>query len=196
MIYLRSSVIVCIGLLLALGCGESDDPKIATTDPPTEADSSPTVESERVSTEFTWIVPGELAVMPAPGSDRSLDQDAAFLEQQGIQILVSLTEEAPDARTLSSHSIEQRHIPIEDFAPPTMHQMNQFTTLVEDAVENGQPVGVHCTAGLGRSGTMAAAYLVAKGYPADEALRMVRRIRPGSIENNAQEEAVYQFEDD
>jgi len=196
MIFLRSAVIVCIGLLFALGCGESGDPTIATAEPPAEADSSPTVESEGVSTGFTWIVPGELAVMPVPGRDRSLDQDAAFLEQQGIQILVSLTDEAPDARTLSSHSIEQRHIPIEDYAPPTMQQMNEFASLVEDAVEEGQLVGVHCTAGLGRSGTMAAAYLVAKGHPADEAIRMVRRARPGSIENNAQEDAVYQFEED
>jgi atypical dual specificity phosphatase len=196
MIFFRRALIVCIGLVLFIGCGDSGDPATTTTQPATEGDSSPEAESVGISTEFTWIVPGELAVMPAPGRDRSLEKDAAFLEQNGIQILVSLTQEAPDAGTLNSHSIEQRHIPIQDYAPPTMQQMNEFTTIVEDAVENGQPVGVHCTAGLGRSGTMAAAYLVAKGHPPDEAIRMVRRARPGSIENAAQEDAVYQFDED
>jgi atypical dual specificity phosphatase len=196
MSFITRAFIVCIGLVVIVGCGDSGDPTTATTQPAAEAGSSPEADSTGISTEFIWIVPGELAVMPAPGRDRSLGQDAVFLEQEGIQVLVSLTEEAPDARVLNSHGIEQRHFPIEDFAPPTMQQMNEFTSLVEDAVENGQLVAVHCTAGLGRSGTMAAAYLVAKGHPADEAIRMVRRARPGSIENIAQEEAVYQFEEE
>jgi atypical dual specificity phosphatase len=72
--------------------------------------------------------------------------------------------------------------------------MIEFVAVVEDSVAAGNPVGVHCTAGLGRSGTMAAAYLVAEGASADEAIATVRQLRPGSIETSAQEDAVRLFE--
>jgi atypical dual specificity phosphatase len=132
--------------------------------------------------------------MPLPGRDRPLEQDAAYLEQEGIQVLISLTEESPDAEVLASYAIDQEHIPVQDYTPPTLQQMIEFVAVVEDSVAAGNPVGVHCTAGLGRSGTMAAAYLVAEGASADEAIATVRQLRPGSIETSAQEDAVRLFE--
>ena len=132
--------------------------------------------------------------MPLPGRDRPLEQDAAYLEQEGIRILVSLTENPPDSGVLASRNIDQEHIPVQDYTPPTLEQMIEFVTVVKDSVAAGKPVGVHCTAGLGRSGTMAAAYLVADGASADEAIATVRQLRPGSIETTAQEDAVRRFE--
>lgn len=164
-----------------------DDP--ATEEPAMDTDVIP------ASAGFSWIVPGELAAMPVPGRDRQLDQDAAFLEQEGIRVLVSLTEEPPDSETLSSHSIKQAHLPIQDYAPPTLEQMNEFAALVQQEAAAGKPVGVHCTAGLGRSGTMAAAYLVSTGASADDAITIIRELRPGSIETAAQEDAIRLFEE-
>jgi atypical dual specificity phosphatase len=132
--------------------------------------------------------------MPLPGRDRPLEQDAAYLEQEGIRILVSLTENPPDSEVLASRAIDQEHIPVQDYTPPTLEQMIEFVTVVKDSVVAGKSVGVHCTAGLGRSGTMAAAYLVADGASADEAIATVRQLRPGSIETPAQEDAVRRFE--
>ena len=143
---------------------------------------------------FSWVVPGKLAAMPVPGRDRPLDQDVGFLEQNGIRVLVSLTEEPPDREVLASHSLDQKHIPVQDFTAPTLEQMMEFVAVVEDSDSAGKPVGVHCTAGLGRSGTMAAAYLIAEGASAEEAISHVRRLRPGSIETEAQEEALHGFE--
>lgn len=73
--------------------------------------------------------------------------------------------------------------------------MTEFVERVEASVATGESVGVHCTAGLGRSGTMAAAYLVARGATADDAIATIRAFRPGSIETEAQEDAIRLFEE-
>ncbi len=49
---------------------------------------------------------------------------------------------------------------------------------------------VHCSSGYGRSGTMAACYLVAEGRSPEEAIREMRRLRPGAIETDEQEAMV------
>jgi len=53
---------------------------------------------------------------------------------------------------------------------------------------------VHCHWGLGRTGTMLAASLVAlHGLDANDAVREIRQRRPFSIETYRQEDAVQQF---
>ena len=174
------AILLAAGLAQLAGCGDGKD-----------STEQPSIEPSR---GFSWIVPGELAAMPVPGRDRPLDQDAAFLEQQGVRVLVSLTEDPADRGVLASRAIDQRHIPVKDFTAPTLEQMIEFVAVVEGSVAAGKPVGVHCTAGLGRSGTMAAVFLIAEGASAEEAITNVRRLRPGSIETVAHEDAVRRFE--
>ena len=185
----------CSAVLMQItACEEAKEPTVqAHADP---RSSAAHVDDRPVSSArgFSWIVPGELAAMPLPGRDRPLDQDAAFLAQEGIRVLVSLTETPPDAGVLASRSIAQAHIPVQDYQAPTLAQMIEFVAVVEDSVAVGKSVGVHCTAGLGRSGTMAAVYLVAEGASASDAIATVRKLRPGSIETPAQEDAVRAFE--
>jgi len=53
---------------------------------------------------------------------------------------------------------------------------------------------IHCQGGYGRTGAMAAAYWIDKGLPAHEAIRKVRRLRPGALEIAEQEESLYDLE--
>jgi atypical dual specificity phosphatase len=64
---------------------------------------------------------------------------------------------------------------------------------VRRATEAGMAVAIHCAAGLGRTGTVLAAYFVAGGLSSREAVEKVRDLRPGSIETVEQERAIERF---
>ena len=151
------------------------------------------VEAETEMRGFSWVVDNELAAMPKPGARSELALDLDFIAGQDIHTMVSLTITPIEARQLASRGIVGHHIPVQDFTAPTLEQMTEFVELVAEHGERGERVGVHCTAGLGRSGTMAAANFVYLGLNPDEAIREIRRLRPGSIETASQEASIAEF---
>jgi atypical dual specificity phosphatase len=52
---------------------------------------------------------------------------------------------------------------------------------------------VHCQAGIGRTGTMLAAYLIGTGMSAEEAIAIVRRRNPHSVESDDQRTFLEQY---
>ena len=160
-------------------------------------DSSPDTSNQRSSLEavpgFSWVAADLLAAMARPGRERPLDEDLAYLQAAGLSVLISLTEQPVAADDLARYGLTGLHLPVADFTPPTMVQIEEFLTVVERARADGEAVGIHCTAGQGRTGTMLAAYLVSQGLSAPEALAKIRRLRPGSVETAEQEERVAEF---
>ena len=134
---------------------------------------------------FSWVAPGTLAAMPRPAAG-----DAPFLAAQRIEFVISLTEERPHWLV----DLPGLHLPITDFQPPTLEQQQLFVQAVAEQRMAGRRVAVHCTAGLGRSGTLIATWFVAQGASAQEAIDLIRRLRPGSIETAAQAAQVAVFE--
>ena len=143
--------------------------------------------------EFSWAIEDQLAGMPRPGTSAALEADIAFLERQNIHLLVSLTTDTLSASLLAEHNIESLHIPVHDFQAPTMKQIIEFVENTSRRLANGERVGVHCTAGQGRTGTMLATYLVYQGSTAEDAIAKIRELRPGSIETVEQEEAIQAY---
>lgn len=131
--------------------------------------------------------------MARPGRARPLDDELAALRDAGITTLVSLTIVPTDPDTTKRFGIEVVHIPVADFTPPAREQIDRFVTLVADTKTRGGATVVHCAGGKGRTGTMAAAYLVACGHAPATAIERVRALRPGAIETDAQEQAVRDY---
>jgi len=159
-----------------------DDPTHTTTPPDTTTDVQ-----ELPMTGFSFVR-DDLAGMPYPHDD-----DLAWVSEQGVSLVVSLTESSVDPDTVEVLGMELLHLPIEDFHAPTPEQQLAFVREVQVRRDAGETVAVHCLAGLGRTGTMLATWLVAEGLGADEAIDEIRALRPGSIETTEQEDAVRRF---
>ena len=131
--------------------------------------------------------------MQLPGLCRPLAEELAFLAGAGVSLLVSLTDEPVPVEEIEAVGMRGLHLPIPDMMPPTYPQQVTFVEEVFLRAVRNESVCVHCMAGLGRTGTMLATWLVASGMDPAAAVAAVRERRPGSIETAAQEESVRAF---
>jgi atypical dual specificity phosphatase len=138
---------------------------------------------------FSWIDKPLLAGLAMPESEEEL----LWLRRQGIEVLVSLTEEPPRRDWVNEAGLMVFHEPIIDMEAPEQQQLDRVISAIARAHAQKLGVAVHCGAGMGRTGVVLAAYLVHQGQSAREAISRVRKLRPGSIETTEQAEAISEF---
>ena len=82
------------------------------------------------------------------------------------------------------------HFPLPDMNTPDALGAARWRALVEVLMADlarGSRVLLHCAAGLGRTGTVAAGLLINLGWSAPAAIAKLRETRPGTIESDAQQ---------
>jgi hypothetical protein len=93
-------------------------------------------------------------------------------KETGITAVLNLRSEHQDVFTPPMPTA-YLWLPVEDFTDPSMEQLLIGSRFVDTAVIAGDRVLIHCKLGIGRSPTMAAAYLVWTGLSAKDAIRQV-----------------------
>ena len=139
--------------------------------------------------KFQWIIKRKLALMAWPQYPEHL----RYLLKNGIRRLVCLSPECrpPMHQFTEFYYLE---LPTEELAAPTLENIKLFICFVQQAIQMGEAVGVHCRVGRGRSGVLAACYLIRFcGLTAEQAIFQLRRVRPYSIETREQEIAVEMY---
>jgi atypical dual specificity phosphatase len=138
---------------------------------------------------FSWVERPALAALGYPDSAEEL----RWLKAHGIEILLSLTEDPPPRRDVSDAGLLLYHVPVTDMTAPTQEDLDRCVSAIRKAKASGMGVAIHCGAGAGRTGVVLAVYFIDQGATAEEAIRRVRKLRPGSIETDEQLDAVHVF---
>jgi atypical dual specificity phosphatase len=133
-----------------------------------------------------WIVPGQLLLRSYPRRVDTLRE----LASRGVTVLVNLDRRPHNRANLDRFGLTEIHIPVPDFTAPTPEDLDRGIDAIETHLLQGHVVAVHCAAGLGRSGTLIACYLVQQGQAPQGAIAQVRKVRPGAIETDSQVAAV------
>lgn len=138
---------------------------------------------------FSWIDRPRLAALARPRSAGDLE----WLRAQGVELLVSLTEDRPRPSWSEEAGVLVYHEAMEDMEAPELDALERAVSAINRGLAGGMGVAVHCGAGLGRTGVVLAAWMVSQGMSADAAIARVRKLRPHSIETAEQEDAVAEF---
>ncbi len=136
---------------------------------------------------FSWVIPDVLAGSRGPMGR----EDLLFLKAQGVGAILRMEE-----RTISGEGVGLVDMAefVPDMTPPLPTQLKRMLAFIHEQVEQGVAVGVSCYAGIGRTGTVLACYLVDEGYDARGAVERVRELRPGSLQTPSQVAAVFDYE--
>lgn len=140
-------------------------------------------------TNFSWLIEDKLAGCGMPTSLEEIN----WIRSLGVRSIITMTEDSLPNSWLDG--MEYLHVPTEDLTAPDLEKIDGAVDYIDERIRNKEPVMVHCAAGIGRTGTILASYLIKyQKMTAKEAIEKVRNERPGSVQSDMQEMAVSMYE--
>jgi len=137
---------------------------------------------------FSWLIVNKLAGSAIPTSK----DEVKWLQEEGVKSIVTIREEPLDEDWTSD--MNYLHVLSDDMGVPTFDDLKNSVDFIHNRIEDNEPVMVHCLAGLGRTGTILACYLIKyEKMSAEDAIQHVREKRHGSIQSFVQEELIFQY---
>lgn len=115
-----------------------------------------------------------------------------LFKRWGITGIISMrTGKSPAA----PEGIEQLSLPTKDWHPPKLKDLRRGVGFMTRHIDKGGSVYVHCQLGEGRGPTMAAAYLITKGFTVDEAIQVLTKYRPVVQPNANQRQRLAEWQE-
>lgn len=157
-------------------------------------------------------MPGKLGLTLAPGKQefreevhwkRDLQEDLERLRtHHQATVLVTLMERhelekygiLPIFDLATKIGLHVHWTPMVEFSTPPLPSLVDIVKHILAAMKSGGTVVVHCRGGLGRTGVVTAACLVALGVSGPSAIETVRRVRPKALETAQQEAFIRELD--
>jgi len=132
------------------------------------------------------VEPLRIALMPRPRAGDWLAHEVSGWRSAGVETVVSLLESSEidelalsdEPRECQARDIEFISFPIPDYGvPSSLRDARVLAERLSARVRSGKAVAIHCRAGIGRSGLVAACVLLDLGIPLTEVFPMLIRAR-------------------
>jgi protein-tyrosine phosphatase len=142
--------------------------------------------------------PGKLVLASRPRGGDWLEDEVAAWRKYGIDVVVSLlTDDEERELDLTQESSEARKsgvvflsYPIPDRGvPPDTSTLVDLLERIDQALQQGKNVLVHCRQGIGRTGLIAASILVRNGMDPDLAIQQISKTRGVQVPETAEQES-------